>query len=100
MVESQVVSLSVEAPFPQILSHIRSEANHELSNDVMVTNGDKFMFLKLIAHGECGVSKVYSLSSRMGELDAVARVLKALVNRFELNNTDNVMDWCEICSIS
>lgn len=80
-VESKRTSLSISAAFPQLLAYMAANPDQQRPHYGMVTNGDEFVFLKLVTGVEYDTSRAFSLFPRRHELDRVAQILKLLGQR-------------------
>ncbi|WP_224412331.1 hypothetical protein [Oscillatoria salina] len=81
MVESKRTSIPVPAALPQLLAYILANPNPARPVFGMATNGDEFVFLKLLIQedaSEYDVSRTFSLFPRRHELGEVLRILKRL----------------------
>jgi hypothetical protein len=83
-VESKRTSIPVPAALPQLLSYmLTAPTNNQATNQPtfgMATNGDEFVFLKLLpgSRPEYDVSRTFSLFPRRHELGEVVRILDRL----------------------
>jgi len=79
-VESKKTSISVGAALPQLLAYLLASPSDQNGVYGMVTNGDEFIFLKLVM-GEVSqydVSRTFSLIPRRHELGDVLAILQRL----------------------
>jgi hypothetical protein len=79
-VESKRTSIPVPAALPQLLSYMLAAPPSEKPTFGMATNGDEFVFLKLVAGKipQYDVSRTFSLFPRRHELGEVVRILGRL----------------------
>jgi hypothetical protein len=80
LVESKRTSVPVPAALPQLLAYMLATPQHDKPAFGIATNGDEFVFLKLVA-GEApqyDVSRTFSLFPRRHELGEVLRIIKRL----------------------
>jgi hypothetical protein len=79
-VESKRTSIPVPAALPQLLSYMLANPIANRSTFGMATNGDEFVFLKLMPGEvpEYDVSRTFSLLPRQHELGEVVRILGRL----------------------
>jgi hypothetical protein len=79
-VESKRTSIPVPAALPQLLSYMLTAPTSSLPTFGMATNGDEFVFLKLLpgSRPEYDVSRTFSLFPRRHELGEVVRILNRL----------------------
>jgi hypothetical protein len=80
VVESKRTSISVPAALPQLLAYMLATSQPDKPVFGMVTNGDEFVFLKLLLTDtpEYDVSRTFSLFPRQHELAEVLRILQRL----------------------
>ncbi|MEC4896150.1 MAG: type I restriction endonuclease subunit R [Oscillatoria sp. PMC 1051.18] len=81
VVESKRTSIPVPAALPQLLAYMLANPNPARPVFGMATNGDEFVFLKLLIQedaSEYDVSRTFSLFPRRHELGEVLRILKRL----------------------
>lgn len=82
VVESKRTSIPVPAALPQLLAYMLSHPKDNQPVFGMATNGDEFVFLKLVQDNspqnspQYDVSRSFSLFPRQHELDQVLRILK------------------------
>jgi hypothetical protein len=79
-VESKRTSIPVPAALPQLLSYMLAAPTSTQPMFGMATNGDEFVFLKLLPGNtpEYDVSRTFSLFPRRHELGEVVRILDRL----------------------
>jgi hypothetical protein len=80
LVESKRTSVPVPAALPQLLAYMLATPQSDKPAFGMATNGDEFVFLKLV-NGEApqyDVSRTFSLFPRRHELGEVLRIMKRL----------------------
>ncbi|RUT07126.1 hypothetical protein DSM106972_023870 [Dulcicalothrix desertica PCC 7102] len=80
LVESKRTSVPVPAALPQLLAYMLTTPQRDKPAFGMATNGDEFVFLKLVT-GEApqyDVSRTFSMLPRRHELGEVLRIMKRL----------------------
>ncbi|MGK7928993.1 MAG: restriction endonuclease subunit R [Spirulina sp.] len=82
VVESKQVRFSVEAGIAQILAYMLGNPNLDKPCFGMVTNGDSFLFLKLIKEPkpQYAMSDLFGIRNRQNGLPDVLRILKKLIH--------------------
>ena len=80
VVESKRTSIPVTAALPQILAYMMATPQRDYPIFGMVTNGDEFIFLKLIQQGipQYDISDAFLLLPRRNRFPEVLRILKGL----------------------
>jgi len=79
VVESKRTSIPVPAALPQLLAYMLASPQKESPVFGMATNGDEFVFLKLVKDvPQYDASRTFSLFPRRHELGQVLQILKRL----------------------
>ncbi|MDJ0617607.1 MAG: type I restriction endonuclease subunit R [Calothrix sp. MO_192.B10] len=80
VVESKRTSIPVPAALPQLLAYMFATPRQDKSAFSMATNGDEFVFLKLVFGDtpQYDISRTFSLFPRRHELGEVLQIMKRL----------------------
>jgi hypothetical protein len=80
VVESKGTSIPVPAALPQLLAYLLASPHQDLPVYGMATNGDEFVFLKVVTGKppQYDTSRTFSLFPRCHELGQVAQILQRL----------------------
>ena len=80
VIESKRTSIPVTSALPQILAYMMANSSEGRITFGMVTNGDSFVFIKLVHQGgsEYDISREFSLFPRRHELYNVLQIMKKL----------------------
>jgi predicted type IV restriction endonuclease len=81
VIESKETEFDIEVGIPQILSYMMASPLGQLPLFGMVTNGNTFIFLKLLKESqEYDFSETYSMLSRINHLYDVLQILKGIAH--------------------